>query len=325
MSYFGLAEQRFADIEARLAALEGVEPPPDPPPPPPPPPSGLTVVENLVLKSGESGLAFDHKRFTGVYDPYNTHEWSGTVFIGKASNITFTDCVFDTCTHAGYNTFKVITEGATVSDIRFVRCLFRSAGRMAVEINHRGGRIGPFSFSYCTFEPSCSEPFSIDGNCESLVLDHCVFGGGGYPRVGGNLTWTQNCELADLTKVTATNNLFCTSKGAQLNMRGDAAQWVLSDNQVLADAPYTDALATAHGCPSSGDFPNGSGIVQGTAANTVYARGVIGGSYPRNRITNKNAWSIAYLDGCQNMDWRTSTWSGPNATPYLTGCSGLLF
>ena len=48
----------------------------------------------------------------------------------------------------------------------------------------------------------------------------------------------------------------------------------------------------------------------------MIADGVHGGRFRRNRVINLDAWNIAYLSDCHDMDWRTTAWQGPNHVPY---------
>ena len=68
----------------------------------------------------------------------------------------------------------------------------------------------------------------------------------------------------------------------------------------------------------------GIGVIDG--ANPVLIGGVYGGRFAGNTIISPYPWSIAYVAGCHDMDWRTTRWLGPNNVPDQTGdSSGNLF
>jgi hypothetical protein len=297
----------------------------------------LTEVENLYLYgAGDSNQTFAYKLFTGVADPYTTDEWSGTVLIGSGvHDVTFNYCTFDTCSTAGYNTFKAITEGGTIERITFNHCLFKSAGRMACEINEReSGHIGDFTFTYCTFEPSASETFSCDGETTDgpLTVSHCVFGGGGLPVSGGNRDWPQNIEFADWSDITCTNSIFYKTgqnpsspyNGNNWNLRGDASGWVINDNFVYGDTEFTDALAAAAGCPHGSDFGSGSGLTPDS--EVLCATNLSGGDWSNNYFYVPDYIGASYMSSCSNIDFDGSTWAGPGANNHAeSGCSGISY
>jgi hypothetical protein len=305
--------------------------------------SGLTSVADFYLDGGESSLTYNYKRFTGNGSGSNDPDVAGTVLLTKCHDITFNYCVFDSCTADNGsgkcgNTLKIFT-GATpasgnfsVYNITFNNCLFRSAYRMGAEINGRGSYgYNNVDFNYCTFEPSTSEPVSYDddtGLSGGCTFDHCVLGGGGLVKAGGqDLGYHQNFELNNVGAsgrlMTVTNNIFFASEGDNWNLQMASAAadcgWVFSGNNVRGGTPYTDALAAAAGCPTSGDFAAGSGLVQSGDSNSMLCVNVRGGSWGANEVTNDNGWAITYFAGCQSMDLSAIDWLGDNNTTHGDG------
>jgi hypothetical protein len=295
-------------------------------------------VADLYLHSGENGTTYSYKRFTGGTG--TDESFMATVMLCDCHDITFDHCIFEACSvtassgaGSGYkvgNDLKIYTTGH-VYNIYFNNCLFRSAYRMGAEINGRGTGSRYYNnvnFSYCTFEPSQSEPISYDddtGNSGSCTVDHCVLGGAGFDmtgRGGYDLGYHQNLELNNVGAIgklmTVSNNtLYCTATD-MFNLQMDVAKiandcgWVFTNNTLRGDQEFTDARAAALGCPSGSDFSSGSGITP--IGNLICGYNFRGGSWSGNTFVNGNSNVASWMSGCVNVHMTGSSWSGTNTT-----------
>ncbi len=232
---------------------------------------------------------------------------SGVIFIGSGCyNITFRNCTIMPNRDGVGNGIKVYSGAGTVHDIRFENCRIMTQPRMGFECIGRGGGYYNVDVIGCTFEVQGSEVISYDGDggsCgSSLVQGNLCKGGGASTKY----PWRQGWEVNGVANMTFRDNILysCGSSGWNCNGPAGDCGWVFTNNTI--------------------DFSLGT-VVGSTDGNPVYMNNVSGGVFANNSITNKLAWRIAYFSNCRNMDWRGTTWSGPNATPYETGSSGNLF
>ena len=127
--------------------------------------------------------------------------------------------------------------------------------------------------------------------------------------VGTKYQYGKVFEINGTHNMTVTNNNFGAGRDGILNLQmhdTTATGWVIRDN--IDDATKVPA-----------------GVIPTSNAQPVVAFNVYGGTFPGNKVINLNSWNVTYLSGCHNMDWRTTTWLGPNNVPYQTGSSGNVF
>jgi len=227
---------------------------------------------------------------------------------GGCHNLTFRNCIINPNGDGIGNGIRVFDfYGDAPHDIRFEDCTVMPQPRMGFEANGRvaGRGYQRIDLIDCTFEPQGSEAVSYDddtGLGGFSTVSGCLIKGAG---AGTLYSWDQGLELNGVRDMTVTGNTIWACKGTGLNFGGPAGAcgWTFTGNLI--------------------DFTQGT-IPSTVEGNPVYCRNVYGGIFANNTIINGNAWAIAYLSNCHDMDWRTSVWQGPNATPYQTGCSGVL-
>lgn len=265
-------------------------------------------------------LVFENVHFQGRGSGYG--DSSGLIFISGAShNITFRNCIIGTNQDGVGNGIKIHDTGHGMHDITFDRCTFKYQPRMGIEVNGRadpseGGTGGKSYYNInvtnCTFEAGAGQAISYDddtagkanraGTC--TVSGNLVKGAG----VGSSYRYGRVFEINGTHDMIVTGNTFYAGRDGILNLNmhdTTPCGWVFSNNVV-------DATQIAPGITVIDD------------ANPVLVGGVYGGRFAGNTITNLDSWSIAYVIGCHNMDWRTTRWLGPNRI-YQTGSSGNLF
>jgi hypothetical protein len=291
-----------------------------PTPTPSPSPTGLTTSGPLNLNNAHD-LVYDHVDFEGRGSGYGDND--GLVYISGASyNITFKNCVIGTNQDGVGNGVKLLDSGRGMHDITFDHCTFKYQPRMGIEVNGRadpseGGTGGKSYYNVnvtnCTFAASAGEAISYDddtagkadraGNC--TVSGNLVQGAG----VGTKYQYGQVFEINGTHDMTVTGNTFYAGRDGILNLQmhdTSATGWVFSNNTV--DETKVPA-----------------GVTLTSTAQPLCASNVYGGSFPGNTIINGSSWNVAYISGCHNMDWRTTTWSGPGNVPYQTNSSGNQF
>jgi len=255
--------------------------------------------------SGVSNRVYENVTFDGAGS--GGPDSSGVVVVsGGSHDITFRNCVINPNRDGVGNGIKII--GGSVSNITFENCLIKTQPRMGFEcIGRSGSGYRNVDLVNCTFEPQGSEAVSYDDDTNQAgycTVSGCLIKGGGATS---QYSWGQGLELNNVANMTVTGNTLwsCRSDGWNLQMgRSSACGWTFTDNVI--------------------DFTQGS-VASKSDASPVCAQHVYGGTFARNRIVNKVGWTSAYLNDCHNMDWRTTSWSGANASPYQTGCSGNQF
>jgi hypothetical protein len=284
------------------------------PSPTPTPASGLPRVapaapttSGAVVLRNVHNVVYNNVTFSGAGS--GGADSSGVIqILGSTNKVTFVNCTINRNADGVGNGVKIVDSGAGMHDITFQNCLFKGQPRMGFECIGRGSGNGyqRVDLIDCTFEPQGSEAISYDddsgtaGNC--LVTGNLVMGAG----TNRAFSWGQGFEINGVRNMTVTSNTFYRCRSSVWNLTGPSGNcgWNLSDNVI--------------------DTSRGT-VASSSDANPVCASNVTGGVFARNRITNSIAWAAAYFSGCRNMDWRTTVWSGPNATPHQTGCSGNLF
>jgi hypothetical protein len=253
--------------------------------------------------------------FTGLHFEGRGSGWgddSGLIHItGRSHDIVFKDCVIDTNQDGVGNGVKIIDFGRGMHDITFRHCTFKYQPRMGFECIGResGSRTGyqRVNLIDCTFEASAGEAISYDddngtaGHCR--IEGNLVKGAG----VGDSYQYGQVFEINGVHDMTVVGNRFYSGRDGILNLQmrdSRSCGWLFTRNVI-------DARKVA------------DGITVQSTAQPVVASGVHGGRFPRNKVINLDAWNIAYLVDCHDMDWRTTAWQGPNHLPYNTGCTGL--
>ena len=248
---------------------------------------------------------------------------SGIIYItGASHDITFSDCTIGTNQDGIGNGVKIVDSGAGMHDITFVHCTFKYQPRMGLEVIGRanpseGGTGGKgyqrVNVMNSTFEASAGEAISYDddyaGNANRA--GHCTVSGNVVKGagVGNTYQYGQVFEINGTHDMRVTHNTFYAGRDGILNLQmHDTARcgWVFSKN--IVDATHVEPGITV------------SGIAQPLGIANVY-----GGVFAANTIVNFNAWNIAYIKGCHGMDWRTTSWFGPDNVPYQTESSGNLF
>jgi len=269
-------------------------------------PAAPTAAGHTVLRNVHD-VVFNNVTFSGAGS--GGPDSSGVIeILGASYNITFVNCTIERNADGVGNGVKIVDSGAGMHDITFENCLFKGQPRMGFECIGRGSRNGYQRVDVvdCTFEAQGSEAISYDddsgtaGNC--LISGNLVKGAGTNPA----FPWGQGFEINGVRDMTARFNTFYRCRGSAWNLNGPSGDcgWNLSDNVI--------------------DTSRGT-VASTSDANPVCANNVTGGVFARNQITNSVAWAIAYFSGCHNMDWRTTIWKGPNATPRQVGSSGNLF
>jgi hypothetical protein len=235
---------------------------------------------------------------------------SGLIRItGSSHDLMFRNCVIDTNQDGAGNGVKIIDTGAGMHDITFRNCTFRYQPRMGFECIGReaGSRTGyrRVNLVDCTFQPSAGEAISYDDNNGTAggcrVSGNLVQGAG----VGDRYQYGKVFEINGTHDMTVTGNKFGAGRDGILNLQmhdSRACGWVFNNNVV-------DARKIV------------KGIKVSSQAQPVCAEGVHGGRFARNRVINRDSWNIGYFSDCHGMDWRSTSWTGPNHVPYRTGCS----
>jgi hypothetical protein len=253
--------------------------------------------------------------FTGIHFEGRGNGWgdaSGLILItGRSHDIVFSHCVIDTNQDGVGNGVKIVDSGAGMHDITFRDCTFKYQPRMGFECIGResGARTGyrHINLIDCTFEASAGEAISYDDNNgtagQCLVKGNVVEGAG----VGDSYQYGQVFELNGVHDMTVAGNRFYAGRDGILNLQmhdSRACGWLFTRNVI-------DARKVA------------GGISVKSTAQPVVAYGVYGGRFSHNKVINLDAWNVAYLVDCHDMDWRTTVWQGPNRVPYNTRCTGL--
>ena len=272
--------------------------------PSPTPTAAATTMGHLVL-NGVHDVTYNNVTFDGAGggDP----DVSGVIEIsGNSYNITFVNCTIDPNRDRVGNGIKIV--GGSVHDITFQNVHVLTQPRMGFEaIGRSGSGYQRVNVIDSTFEVQGSEAVSYDD--DTGLAGDCTFSGN-LVKGGGATTqfsWGQGFELNNVADMTVSNNTFYRSRGDVWNlemMRTTPSGWVFTDNVLDASQGAVAASSTA---------------------NPICAQNVYGGTFSGNKITNGNAWSIAYLNNDHNMNWATTTWGGPNSTPSQLACSGLQF
>jgi len=287
-------------------------PTPTPTATPTPDPAPMTVSGPLNLNNAHD-LVYDSVDFEGKGSGYG--DASGLIYIQGASyNITFKNCIIGTNQDGVGNGVKLVDAGAGMHDITFDHCTFKYQPRMGFECIGRevGSATGyrRINVTNCTFDAGAGEAISYDdenGTAGSCTVSGNVVAGAG---VGTSYAYAKVFEINGTHNMTVTDNYFGAGRDGILNFQmrdTNPTGWVFSNN--IVDATHIAAGITV-------DY----GIAQPLCANKVY-----GGTFANNVITNLSSWNISYIADCHNMDWRATTWLGPNNVPYQTGSSGNLY
>ena len=271
-----------------------------------------TPVSGPLNLDGAHDLVYEGIDFRGRGSGWG--DASGLIYIqGASHNITFKDCIVRTNRDGVGNGVKIVDTGAGMHDIVFEDCTFEHQPRMGFECIGRavGSSIGyrRVDLIDCTFAASAGQAISYDdasGTAGLCTVSGTLVKGAG---VGTTYQYGKVFEINGTHDMTVTGNTFYAGRDGILNLQmhdSEPCGWVFSGNVV-------DASRIA------------SGIEVSSIAQPVHAENVYGGMFTDNRIINLDAWNIAYISGCHNMDWRTTEWLGPNNVPFQTRSSGNRF
>jgi hypothetical protein len=268
---------------------------------------------HLVL-NGAHDLTYNNVTFDGAGG--GNPDVSGVIEIsGSSYNITFVNCTIDPNRDGQGNGVKIV-DGGKVHDVTFQNCHFLSQPRMGFECIGRGGGAGYARVNVigCTFEPQGSEAISYDddsgyaGSC--LISGNLVKGAG----INAAFPWGQGLEINGVANMTVSGNTFYACRGDIWNLNGPSGKtcgWVFSGNTIDASVKLQS-------------------VAMRSDSDAVCASNVTGGSFSGNSITTAApGGSVAWLNGCRNMDWRSTTWHDARGASYTTpqqvNCSGNLF
>ena len=237
-------------------------------------------------------------------------------FASAAYNVTFDSCTI--ATGGGWNGVSINDTSGNIHDITFDHVLFKSQGRMGIEITSRPttAPVGyrNISITNSTFEPQGSEAVSYDGGPGagwSTFSGNLIKGAGADP----SQQWSAGFEVNGDSNMTVTGNVIWQCRGPAWNLQrhvSDPSGWVFSGN--LLDASHHQ-----------------QSVAMSALAQVVGTIGVYGGVFDHNTvIAAAPGGSVAYFSDSHNMDWRTTTWcdarGGSYATPTeASGSSGNLF
>ena len=283
------------------------------PTPSPTPTAAATTMGHLVL-NGAHDVTYNNVTFDGAGG--GNPDVSGVIEIsGNSYNITFVNCTIDPNRDGQGNGVKIV-DGGKVHDVTFQNCHFLTQPRMGFECIGRGsgGGYARVNLIGCTFEPQGSEAISYDD--DSGYAGSCLISGNLVKGAGTNsaFSWGQGFEINGVANMTVSGNTFDACRGDIWNLNGPSGKacgWVFSNNTINAAVKVQS-------------------VPMGSSANAVCASNVRGGTFAGNSITSAApGGGIAWLNGCQSMDWRTTSWhdarGGSYATPQQVNCSGNQF
>jgi len=234
---------------------------------------------------------------------------------GACYNLRFTAITINPNRDAIGSGVMIADSGAGMHDIVFETPHIMTQPFMGFVCNARCSSNGyqRVNLVNAIIEPQGSEAVSYDdtsgtaGHC--LVENNLVKGGGLttlYP-------YGQGFEINGVHDMVVRRNTFAACRGAILNLQMHDTRdcgWVFEDNVVDQSRAYGGVIV---------------GVSQAVGAANVY-----GGRFARNTIIGAApSRGVAFLNGCHDMDWRTTIWrdarGGNYAVPYQTGCAGNLF
>ena len=287
---------------------------PTPTPTPAPVPSPRTTTMGHLVLNNVHDVTYNNVTFDGAGG--GNPDVSGVIEIsGNSYNINFVNCTIDPNRDGQGNGVKIV-DGGRVHDVTFQNCHFLTQPRMGFECIGRGSGAGYARVNVigCTFEPQGSEAISYDddsgqaGSC--LISGNLVKGAG----INSAFPWGQGLEISGVANMTVSGNTFYACRGDIWNLNGPsdkACGWVFTNNTVNTAVKVQS-------------------VPMGSDANAVCASNVYGGTFAGNSITSADpGGSIAWLNNCHSMDWRTTIWYDARgifyATPQQVNCSSNLF
>ncbi len=237
-------------------------------------------------------------------------------FNGAASNVIFDHCTV--ATGGGWNGVSINDTNGDIHDVTFRHVLFKSQGRMGIEITSRPttAPVGyrNVSITDSTFEPQGSEAVSYDGGPgagRSSFSGNVIQGAGVNPAQ----EFGAGFEVNGPSDMTVTGNTIYQSRGPAWNLQRHVTApsgWVFSGN--LLDASH-----------------HVQAVPMSALAQVVGTCNVYGGRFDHNTvIADAPGGSVAYIDGSHDMDWRTTTWHDARGGGYArpkeaAGSSGNLW
>lgn len=276
------------------------------PPPPPPPPAPTNLFNAKLI----SGMTYDNVVFTGGtttrgvlhidYPLQNVVVKNFHVVAGPQNGISIN-----------------AQDGVDVRNVVFDTGVIDSQPRMGLECTDRRSAAvyQMVQVLNTLFHSQGNEAVSFDslyaGSCNCLFTDNVIEGAGqNIAQPYGN-----GFEINGPAGFEVARNHIYACRGAAFNLQRHSSAdclWNFHDN----------VLDSSHRVQS---------VLQSASAQQVLAQNVYGGKFPLNQIVSSApGGSVAYLSGCHNMDWRTSTWKDASgragyATPNQPNCSGNQF
>jgi hypothetical protein len=279
-------------------------------------PAGWTYVHDTTVANlktvGLKNTYFFNVTFTG-----GTSSAAVVSFTGAAANIVFDHCTF--ARGGGWNGVTINDQSGNIHDVTFKSCVFKSQGRMGIEITSRPttATLGYRNINILnsTFEPQGNEAVSYDGGPAagwSTFSGNLVMGAGNDPAQ----QWGSDFEVNGDSNMTVTGNTFWQARGSVWNLQRHVTGncgWVFSGN-VLDVSHHAQTTAMS------------------ASAQVVGGINVYGGVFDHNTIVAAApGGSVGYFSGSHTMDWRTTTWrDASNRSGYATptqasGSAGNLF
>ena len=278
--------------------------------------TGYTLVQNKTIHNLDTnGLSYRYYyncTFTG-----GSASEAVLSFKGTSSHL-----LFDSCTIAkggGWNGITINDSYRRIHDITFKRCLIKTQGRMGFECTSRptsaATQYQRIDIIDSTFEPQGNQAVSYDGGRQA---GKCTFSGNVVKGAGVNpkQPYGAGFEINGPSDMTVTDNRIYQCRDSILNLKrhtSSASGWVFANNVFDASTHIQQTQMDRF-------------------SQVVLAFNVRGGRFAGNTIVSDAAGgSVAYMSGCRNMDWRTSTWrDAKNRKGYATptrvnGCSGNLW